>query len=166
MLFPPNVLAGEINWQALIVPAAGVVVALIVLGAGFFVVSRRKTKTVENEELARDVADPFTQGAASERRQSPRRAGQSIKVTIQFVNDQSIEFEGYVMDRSMGGLRLLVDRQLTHNQMLNVRSVDAPESVTWVQVQVRRINQLPDKSYELGCQFLRTPPWAVLLTFG
>ena len=40
------------------------------------------------------------------------------------------------------------------------------ESVTCVQVQVRRINQLPDKSYELGCQFIRTPPWAVLLTFG
>ncbi len=70
------------------------------------------------------------------------------------------------MDRSMGGLRILVERPLTANQMLNVRSTDAPQTVAWVQVQVRRIEQLPDKTFEVGCQFIRTPPWPVLLTFG
>ncbi len=152
------------NWQTLTVPAAGVVVAFAVLGAGFFFVNKRKGKTSRAE--SEFIADPFTQGGASERRQSPRRGGQSIKVSIQLANDTHTVFEGYVMDRSMGGLRLLVDRTLSQGQMLNVRSTDAPETVTSVQVQVRRISQLPDKSYELGCQFTRTPPWAVLLTFG
>src|SRR5882762_5403929 len=100
MLFFPHVLAGEVNWQALTVPAAGFVVALAVLGAGFFLVSRRKVKPPELNAVI--APDPFIQGGTSERRQSPRRAGQSIKVSIQLVNDQHTEFEGYVMDRSMG----------------------------------------------------------------
>jgi hypothetical protein len=82
------------------------------------------------------------------------------------VTDPKTTFEGYVLDRSMGGLRLLLERPLTHNQMLNVRASDAPHRVTWVQVQVRRMQQLPDKSYEISCQFVRTPPWPILLTFG
>jgi hypothetical protein len=165
-------LVGDVTWQMLMVPLAGVVVALAVLGAGLLFVNRRKTKTAAIGSVAtvadplRAVADPFAQGGASERRQSPRRIGQSIRVSIQLVNDPKTAFNGYVIDRSMGGLRLQVDRALNHNQMLNVRSTDAPESVASIQVQVRRISQLPDKSYELGCQFIRTPPWAVLLTFG
>jgi hypothetical protein len=164
-------LVGDMTWQMLMVPAAGVAVALAVLGAGFFFVNKRKVKAAAIESVTvadplRAVADPFTQGGTSERRQSPRRIGQSIRVSIQLVNDPKTAFNGYVIDRSMGGLRLQVDRALNHNQMLNVRSTDAPESVASIQVQVRRISQLPDKSYELGCQFIRTPPWAVLLTFG
>lgn len=160
---------GALDWQTLSVPAAGLAVALLIMGAGLFWVGRRKTKVKEQaplEAAVGSVADPFVQGPQSDRRQSPRRSGQSIKITIQFVNDPKTVFEGYVMDRSMGGLRLLLERPLTLNQMLNVRSTDAPQTVTWVQVQVRRMLQLPDKSYEVGCQFVRTPPWAVLLTFG
>jgi hypothetical protein len=184
MLVLSFLLVGDMTWQMLMVPAAGVVVALAVLGAGFFFVNKRKAKTAAIDSVTdaeeprprrappaalqglRPATDPFIQGGASELRQSPRRAGQSIRVSIQLVNDPKTVFDGYVMDRSMGGLRLQVDRSLNHNQMLNVRSTDAPESVGSIQVQVRRITQLPDKSYEIGCQFIRTPPWAVLLTFG
>ncbi len=160
----PQILLGDMSWQTLTIPAAGILVTLLVLGAGFYFVSKRKPKA-ETLETVPSV-DPFLQGAASERRQSPRRGGQSIRVTIQLVNDEKTVFDGYVLDRSMGGLRLMVDCVLNINQMLNVRSADAPQTVTWVQVQVRRVKQLPDKTYEIGCQFLRTPPWAILLTFG
>jgi hypothetical protein len=155
---------GDMNWQTLAIPAAGMAVAFVVLGASFFLVNRRKVKSTA--KLAESVPDPFLQGPQSDRRLSPRRAGQSIKVTIQLANDEATVFEGFVMDRSMGGLRLLLERQLATNQMLNVRSTEAPQTVSWVQVQVRRVKQLPDKSFEVGCQFIRTPPWAVLLTFG
>ncbi len=164
MLFFPVVLVGDINWQSLTGPAAGLAVTLLVLGAGFFWFSKRKPKTSASLDVA--TRDPFSQGGQSDRRQSPRRSGQSIKITVQLLNDQKTVFDGFVMDRSMGGLRLLLDRSLAINQVLNVRSTDAPQTVTWVQVQVRRIQQLPDKSYEVGCQFTRTPPWPVLLTFG
>ena len=157
-------LLGDMNWQTLAIPAAGVAVAMLVLGVSLFWVNKRKEKS--SAQMAEAVPDPFLQGPQSDRRQSPRRAGQSIKVTIQLMNEHKTEFEGFVMDRSMGGLRLLLERQLPTNQMLNVRSTEAPPTVTWVQVQVRRVTQLPDKSYEVGCQFIRTPTWAVLLTFG
>jgi PilZ domain len=164
MHFLPRLLVGDMNWQSLAIPAAGMVVTFLVLGAGFFWISKRKAKPSALDAVP--SPDPFLQGPQSDRRQTPRRAGQAIKVSIQFANDQKTVFEGFVMDRSMGGLRLLLERPLATNQMLNVRSTDAPQSVTWVQVQVRRSYQLPDKSYEVGCQFIRTPPWAVLLTFG
>src|SRR5581483_4824949 len=96
-----SALLGEFNWQAAAIPAAGVVVSLVVLGAGFFFVSKRKAKPATL--VAVPAADPFLHGATSERRQSPRRAGQSIRVTIQLVNDDKTTFDGYVMDRSMGG---------------------------------------------------------------
>lgn len=167
MHFYSGLAVGALDWQTLSVPAAGLAVALVIMGAGFFWVGRRKGKVQAPLEAAPVSApDPFLQGPQSDRRHSPRRSGQSIKISIQFVNDPKTVFEGYVMDRSMGGLRLLLERPLTLNQMLNVRSTDAPQTVTWVQVQVRRMLQLPDKSYEVGCQFVRTPPWAVLLTFG
>jgi hypothetical protein len=156
---------GALDWQTLMVPAAGLVVTLIILGAGFFWVGKKKPKVVA-PLVASPVPDPFIEGAQSDRRQSPRRAGQAIKITIQLISDPKTIFEGYVMDRSMGGLRLMLERPLALNQMLNVRSTDAPQTVTWVQVQVRRLQQLPDKTYEVGCQFVRTPPWAILLTFG
>ena len=160
-----SALLGDMNWQTLAIPAAGFAVALLVLGVSFLWVNKRKTKS-SSVQVANAIPDPFTQGPQSDRRLSPRRAGQSIKVTVQLINDQKTEFEAFVMDRSMGGVRLLLDRQIATNQMLNIRSTDAPQTVTWVQVQVRRVTQMPDKSYEVGCQFMRTPPWAVLLTFG
>jgi hypothetical protein len=157
---------GAMNWQTLTVPVAGLLVTVLILGAGFFWVGRRKAKSSPRVKVPVFVGDPFTQGPQSDRRSSARRTGQSVKITIQFVNSPNTVFEGYVMDRSMGGLRLLLERPLDNNQMLNVRCTDAPMTVAWVQVQVRRVRQLPDKTYEIGCQFSRTPPWAVLLTFG
>src|SRR3954453_16799117 len=105
----PFLLVGDVNWQSLTVPLAGVAVALVVLGAGFFFVNKRSKAKNAEAPAGKSLVDPFDQGAASERRQSPRRAGQSMKVSIQLINDPTNIFESYVMDRSMGGLRLLVD---------------------------------------------------------
>jgi hypothetical protein len=35
-----------------------------------------------------------------------------------------------------------------------------------VQVEVRNCRKINSDEYELGCRFLRTPPWSVLLLFG
>src|SRR4051812_45129144 len=92
------VAVGALDWQTLIVPAAGLAVTLVVLGAGFFWVGRRKAKAAA-PLVAEPAVDPFVQGPKADRRQSPRRMGQSIKITIQLVSDPQTTFEGYVMDR-------------------------------------------------------------------
>ena len=40
-----------------------------------------------------------------------------------------------------------------------------PKDETWIEVQVRNCRQ-QENTWELGCAFVRSPPWEVLLTFG
>jgi len=155
---------GEIDWQTLTIPAVGLTVTLLILGTALYWVNTRKAKT--STLLSMPVPDPFTEGSPSDRRHSPRRIGRSIKVTIQLADDARTVFEGFILDRSIGGLRLKLDRDLKPDQILNIRTVDAPQTVAWIQAEVRQTHQLPDKTYEVGCQFVRTPPWAVMLTLG
>jgi hypothetical protein len=45
------------------------------------------------------------------------------------------------------------------------RTTDAPDSNPWVQVELR-ICTACDKGWEIGCRFVRTPAWSILLLFG
>jgi PilZ domain len=155
---------GQIDWQFWLIAAAGAAVGLLILFLGIFL-TRGKKPTAEIEPEG-PVHDPFTGGSTNDRRLAARRGGQPTKVEIQDPMDEKLIFAGYVTDRSMGGLRLMLERPVAANQILNVRSSDAPQTVPWIQVQVRRCTQQPDKTYAAGCQFVKTPAWAVLLTFG
>jgi hypothetical protein len=46
-----------------------------------------------------------------------------------------------------------------------VRTTNAPSSVPWVQIEVKSCRMI-GKEHELGCRFVRTPPWSVMLLFG
>ena len=49
--------------------------------------------------------------------------------------------------------------------ILSVRPRTAGTTVPWVQVEVRSLRQ--DAGFwEVGCEFVQTPPWNVLLLFG
>jgi hypothetical protein len=109
--------------------------------------------------------DPFVYGSATEKRTSLRRSGKAIKVLISDAEAVATPVEGWVMDRSMGGLGLTVRKEIKEETILSVRSVDAPSNTPWVQVEVKR--SIPkDGGWELGCQYVRTPSWSVLLLFG
>ena len=41
----------------------------------------------------------------------------------------------------------------------------APPMTPWTEVEVRSCRQKKD-GYEVGCQFVKTPPWSILLLFG
>ena len=70
-----------------------------------------------------------------------------------------------VLDRSVGGLRLAAEEDVAAGTRLVVLPANAPELTPWIEIEVRGSN-LVDDSWELRCQFVKTPQWSILLLFG
>jgi hypothetical protein len=98
-----------------------------------------------------------------------RRAAVRRKRLIRVrIADPGVLFEpytGWVVDRSLGGFCLSVDQPIEEGRILRLRATDAPVHIPWVEVHVNRC--LPrDESWEVGCDFVHSPSWEALLTFG
>ncbi len=157
------------QWEAWIAPAVGVACALLAILLGRWLLRERPRQSVRRPPLPRPAnvpqLDPFIHGSAGERRASLRRGGNPVAVLISDAETKTPPFHGWVLDRSMGGLCLSVDQEVPQSTVLSVRAANAPANVAWVQVEVKNCRQEGD-AWELGCQFLRTPTWGVLLLFG
>ncbi len=73
--------------------------------------------------------------------------------------------DGYVIDRSTGGLKIAAQVAIAPGSTLQVRASDAPDTVGFVTLIVRSCRKT-DHHFEIGCEFEKTPPWNVLLLFG
>ena len=74
--------------------------------------------------------------------------------------------DGYVLDRSTGGLRIAVaGRRSPPAAPCRCGRSNAPDTIGFVTVVVRSCRKNGDY-YEVGCEFEKTPPWNVLLLFG
>jgi hypothetical protein len=109
--------------------------------------------------------DPFVEGSASEQRSAHRRTGNPVEIVIRRTFTDGSPVRGFVTDRSNGGLCLLVDQGFEVGMKLHVRPANAPTITPWTEVEVKSSRQTP-KGWQVGCQFVRTPPWALLLMFG
>lgn len=107
--------------------------------------------------------DPFVVGSPSERRTSPRREGAPITVCI--TGPLVGTFEAAVLDRSVQGLGLSAPRPVARGAVLRIRPTNAPTSIPWIQVRVKNCRKRGQR-WMLGCQFVETPSWDVLLLFG
>ncbi len=101
----------------------------------------------------------------ADRRGSARREGQPVRVMLASNTFRNGAGDGYVIDRSTGGLKLATQSAVPPGTTVQVRAVDAPDTVGFVTVIVRSCRKNAD-FYELGCEFEKTPPWNVLLLFG
>jgi hypothetical protein len=70
-----------------------------------------------------------------------------------------------VVDRSRGGLGILVDQPILQGTVIRVRPVQAPEDVAWVRLEVRHCGRR-GAGWFLGCRFTEQLPWTVILLFG
>jgi hypothetical protein len=155
-------------WEPWIAPAVGVGCAVIAVLIGRWLLSERRSRPMRPPPLPSTSApqpDPFIHGSAGERRSSLRRGGNPVAVLITDAEVKEPPFQGWVLDRSMGGLCLSVEQEVAAGAILSVRAANAPSNVAWVQVEVKNSRQ-EGTTWELGCQFLRTPTWGVLLLFG
>lgn len=121
-------------------------------------------KPVRSTPREKAAPDPFVSGSARERRTAPRRAGRSVPVLLcRGEGDRRIE--GFVADRSLTGLGILLRVPFARGTQLTIRPRNSHEKTLGVQVQVRSCRQKGDQ-FLIGCQFVGSPPANVLLLFG
>lgn len=101
--------------------------------------------------------------SAADRRIHPRRR-KLLRVQVTDVLNNAA-FPGWVVDRSLGGMCISVDHEIEAGTVLKVRPNSAPPSSPWVELRVQGVRP-KDGGFDLGCEFLRTPTWEVLLQFG
>jgi hypothetical protein len=137
----------------------------IVVGCFAFVVGRRflAHKPVE-PPAAPPPDDVFLNGSQKERRATHRRRGNSVEVFLIQGPDKE-KIHAWVADRSVGGLCLMVEKPVEPGSIWLVRPRTAPETAPWTPIEVRTCR--PEKGeFEVGCRFVKTPQWNIMLLFG
>jgi hypothetical protein len=138
---------------------------LAVVGLHFLSRSRSGQGSEQAPKAAAPEHDPFVQGSATEQRKSHRRGGNPVGVLLRTPGTGLEPRRALVLNRSSGGLRLEVEEMAAVESVLEVRPADAPPVTPWVEVKVKDCRRTSD-GWQLGCEFVRTPPWALLLMFG
>jgi hypothetical protein len=160
------------HWQLWIAPLIGVTFGGIALFVGGTVLRRRRKPAPSAEQTgpakpaeAAVEQDPFAYGSSKEKRVAVRRTGQPIRVLISDADAIAVPVEGFVVDRSVGGLCLSVETAISEGTILSVRSVVDGDASQWIRVEVKRCENKEGR-WELGCKFVRTPSYSTLLAFG
>jgi hypothetical protein len=154
------------EYQGYLLPGA---VALIgVLVCALLMVGKKKSKKsfkLKKAKISESQLQFASMSSLAERRGAIRREGAPVEVLVSSPTIKNGISNGYVLDRSTGGLRLAVAEAVAPGSILQVKAAHAPDTTPWVVILVRscRPNQ---KHFELGVEFEKTPPWNVLLLFG
>ncbi len=99
-----------------------------------------------------------------DRREAPRTRRQ-VRVQVTDAEAKNAPITAWVSDCSLGGLCLSVKEETPVGTVLSVRPASAPAGVSWIQIQVKSQRRF-EGIWELGCQFVRTPSYSVLLMFS
>ena len=112
-----------------------------------------------------EARDPFIYGSAEEKRVALRRQGSPVVVLISDAAGRAPPRRGTVLDRSVGGLGLELEDPVEVGSIISVRPERSNTLIPWVQVEVRSCRRA-DFGWQLGCQFVKSPPSSVLWLFG
>lgn len=147
------------TWPMLVI---GVATACVAFAAGLTTLRKRKPKA---PKLAASIEDPLASQGTNERRVAARRGGHPVTVDLHDPDEAQPMQHGWVMDRSVSGLCLMVPNALPIGSFWKVRPSNAPQTTPPVRVEV--INCAADGAeWKLGCRFEKTPNYAILLMFG
>lgn len=130
--------------------------------------NRDETPAENRDGVAHESPPPVdTEAQESEsgddRRASPRRR-KMVRVLVLDVMYPDDPITGWIVDRSLGGMCMSVDRPMEPGAVLRVRRNNAPGTVPWVEVRVQSVRE-KDETWDLGCEYLRSPSWSALLQF-
>lgn len=157
---------GLLHWESWTAPTIGMTSAALMLFLALTYLRQRQPAPPAPSSAEGMRRDPLLHGSIRERRAAVRRVGKVTHVLISNADATEEPFAGLVCDRSLTGLRISVSRAVEKNMILSVRAVEGSASSDWVQVEVKRCRVRKDGCWELGCQFVRTPPYNQLLSFG
>lgn len=164
-----------LGWIPLIV---GLLIALVVGGTGSFLFSRRHVRRRARRATKRapspvtpqpppgqEAYDPFEFGSPEDKRQAVRRAGRPVTVLVSDATTKAEPVRGTVVDRSISGIRLRMERPFEVGDVLSVRVSHAAEMIPWTRIEVRNRADTPE-GCEIGCRFVGSVPTSVLWMFG
>jgi hypothetical protein len=148
-----------VPWQVLIIVLTGLLASFGVFWLGWRLLSPPAAPgaTLPNER-------EFLKGVTLERRATRRRKGNTVQVLLRYP-DQEETFPAWVLDRSQGGLCLLVEQPVAVDCVLKVRPRTSNDPTHWVEVIVRSCRPAGTQ-HEIGVQFQQIPNWNLLLQFG
>ncbi len=121
------------------------------------------TSSSLGEEKALNWAPP--EQSYADRRETVRRDGAPVRVLLASPTFRNGVSDGFVLDRSTGGLRIAMSIAMAPGSTMQIRAVNAPDTIGLVTVIIRSCRKNTD-FFEIGCEFEKTPPWNVLLLFG
>ena len=162
-----NSLLRFVTDQPWTIPVIGVLVAILafLVGRRWFVSRSAPPATpVKEEGRTKLTTAMVTKQFEPDRRSAPRRKGNRVEVLLTDGSEKTPR-KGWVIDRSMGGLCLIVENPLAEGTVLNVRPRHAPQTAPWTSIEVRSC-RAEEAQWELGCRFVQMPHWNDLLLFG
>ena len=146
------------SWPMLVI---GVATACLAFAAGMTTLRKRKPRT---PKLAA-AENPVELVGTNERRVALRRGGHPVTVDIHDPDEKQPSQQGWIIDRSITGLCVMVPNALPAGSFWKVRPCNAPQTTPPVRVEV--MSCMPDGAeWKLGCRFEKTPNYAILLMFG
>jgi hypothetical protein len=141
----------------------GVMVAAGVVLAHWMLSARTRIPQLAPEPTRPSVEPAFDN--PTQKRNSLRRDGNPTKIHVALPGDTSNPVSGYVLDRSLGGLRMSLDKEFDPGMVLTVRPAAALEMTPWYDVEVLRCQNI-EQTWHLSCRFLHSPPYSILMLFG
>jgi hypothetical protein len=157
---------GVLIWETIaLVAVAGFAGGLAI--ALFMLFGRRSTapSTSPYAGTPPPALDPLDGGTRPSRRAAPRRAGRHVDILLSDADQVEPPVQAWVIDRSAGGLAIGFLHPIDVGTILSVRPLEG-QSVPWVQLEVRQCSELDGGNWRLGCKFVRTPPYSVMMLFG
>ncbi len=109
--------------------------------------------------------EPLAIATSRDKRRLPRRSGHVTEVYVARSGEIHNPQQGLVINRSPGGLGLLLSDAYPVGTVLGVLPVKASEMTPWVEVEVKNCRPSGD-DWEVGVQFLKVPPYSTMLLFG
>lgn len=97
-----------------------------------------------------------------------RRCGNPIEVHVVTADDREHPSVGSLLDRSMGGMRLALFHEIDIGSVISIKPLNANEMVPWVDLEIKSCRpsvEMPGK-FDIGCQYVKTPPYSIQLLFG
>ena len=149
------------------IPLIGLLVSSLayLMGRRWLVPRSAARQTPLPEEMSPTVLTTATlKQAEPDRRSAPRRKGNRVEVHLADDSKNPPQM-GWVVDRSMGGLCLIVEKPLTEGATLKIRPRQAPQTTPLIAIEIRSC-RADGGEWEIGCRFLKAPQWNDLLLFG
>jgi hypothetical protein len=139
----------------------------VAVAGGFYWLSR-PSPVYADASAPVAAAQPLAAATLKNQRESSRRQGNTIEVHVAEPADKKNPGIGKVLDRSMGGVRLALFHEAEVGVVLSIRPVHAENMVPWVDVEVRscKVSQEIPGHFEVGCQYVKSPPYSIQLLFG